>query len=229
MHRKTLRVQKNKQKSLQQNRAKRSQTIDTRMEDLFPSKEGVDYSTLKVTEEGKYSITRRRDAQRIMNILRTNFKNISNMKVTDATGCIGGDTINLAMHFKHVDSIEKNSENFEALKHNVKTYDLKNVTLHHDDSLKVFNWKTDVLYVDPPWGGKDYKNGTNLDLYMSDKRIDLWLEEVVVRKNRPEYIVLKLPANYNFSRLNELSNIEDIHAYQIRKYFIVCIRVHMKP
>jgi len=196
------------------------------MEDLFPSKEGVDYSALKITEEGKYSITRRRDAQRIMNILRTNFKNISNMTVTDATACVGGDTINLAMHFQHVDSIEKSSENYEALEHNVKTYELKNVTLHHDDSLQVFNWNTDVLYVDPPWGGKDYKNATNLDLYMSDKRIDLWLEEVVLRKNRPEYIVLKLPANYNFSRLNELTNIDDIHAYSIRKYFIVCLKVH---
>jgi predicted RNA methylase len=195
------------------------------MEDLFPSKEGVDYSTLKITEEGSYSITRRRDAQRIISILRTNFKNIETMSITDATGCVGGDTINLAFNFKHVDSIEKNNENFEALSHNIGVYELKNVTLHHADSTEIFDWYTDVLYVDPPWGGKDYKNGKNIDLYMSERRIDVWLEEVLRRRNRPQHVILKLPANYNFSRLNELSNVREINAYNIRKYYVVCIDV----
>lgn len=221
----TLRSKTN-HKTLRRNRAKRSRVVNTRMEDLFPSKEGVDYSTLKMTEEGLFSITRRRDAQRIINILRTNFKNIETMSVTDATGCVGGDTINLALHFKHVDSIEKNNENFEALSHNVKVFGLKNVTLHNDDSVKIFDWQTDVLYVDPPWGGKDYKSGKDIDLYMSEKRVDHWLEEVLKRKNRPQHIVLKLPANYNFPRLNELTNVKEIHAYNIRKYYLVCLDVH---
>jgi predicted RNA methylase len=196
------------------------------MEDLFPSKEGVDYSTLEMTEEGLYSITRRRDAQRIITILRTSFKNIEMMSITDATGCVGGDTINLALHFKEVYSIEKNNENFEALSHNIKVFGLKNVTLYNADSIDIFDWYSDVLYVDPPWGGKDYKSGKDIDLYMSEKRIDVWLEEVLKRKNRPCYIVLKLPANYNFQRLNELTNVEDIHAYSIRKYYLVCVDVH---
>jgi 16S rRNA G966 N2-methylase RsmD len=196
------------------------------MEDLFPQKEGIDYSKLKITEEGSYSITRRRDAERIMNILNSTFKNIKELTITDVTACIGGDTLNFALRFKHVHSIELNAENFEALTNNVQVYGCNNVTLHHADSVKLFNWNTHVLYLDPPWGGKDYKQHKDLDLYMSDKRLDEWLEEILFRKNRPQYIVLKLPSNYNFKRFNFLVNIDNIKPYQIRSYVLVIIAVH---
>jgi predicted RNA methylase len=198
------------------------------MEDMFPHKEGLDYSRLKTTEEGSYSITRRRDAERIIIILHNIFKDTKNMTITDCTACIGGDTLNFALHFKHVHSIELNHANFEVLTNNVGVYDLNNVTLHHADSVTLFNWNTHVLYVDPPWGGKDYKKNKNLDLFMSEKRLDVWLEEILSRKNRPEYVVLKLPSNYNFNRLNFLININHIKPYQIRSYVLVVITVH-KP
>jgi hypothetical protein len=80
--------------------------------------------------------------------------------------------------------------------------------------------------LDPPWGGKDYRQHTDLDLYMSDKRLDVWLEEILHRKNRPNYIVLKLPSNYNFKRFNFLVNVDSIKPYQIRSYVLVIISVH---
>jgi predicted RNA methylase len=198
------------------------------MEDLFPHREDIDYSALKTTEEGSYSITRRRDAERIINVMRILFKNIEKMTITDATACIGGDTINFAMNFGHVHSIEFKYDNFVALTNNVDVYKFQNVTLHHADSVLFFNWNTHVLYIDPPWGGKDYKKHTNLDLFLSEKRLDCWIEEILSRKNRPEYIVLKLPANYNFNRLNFLINVDCIRPYRIRSYVLVVITVH-KP
>lgn len=198
------------------------------MEDLFPKKEGVEYQKLKTTTEGSYSITRRRDAERIMIVIGNIFKETKTMTITDATACIGGDTLNFALKFGHVHSIELNEKNFEALENNVKTYDFHNVTLHHGDSTMLFHWNTNVLYIDPPWGGKDYKKHKELDLFLSDKRLDCWLEEILSRKNRPDYIVLKLPFNYNFKRLNFLLNIEYIRPYQIRSFVVVIITVH-KP
>jgi len=198
------------------------------MEDLFPKKEGVDYSLLKTTTEGSYSITRRRDAERIMIVLGNIFKDTSKMTITDATACIGGDTLNFALKFAHVHSIEICQENFDVLENNVKVYELHNVTLHRGDSTSIFNWNTNVLYIDPPWGGKDYRKHKELDLFVSEKRLDCWLEEILSKKNRPEYIVLKLPSNYNFKRLNFLLNIEYIRPYQIRSYVVVVITVH-KP
>lgn len=196
------------------------------MEDLFPRKEGVDYTMLKTTEEGSYSITRRRDAERIIVILRNIFKNMSSMTITDTTACIGGDTLNFASQFSHVHSIEINEQNFEALSSNVGVYGYNNITLYHADAVNVYNWNTNVLYIDPPWGGKDYRKHKHLDLFLSGKRLDCWLEEILSRKNRPQFIVLKLPANYNFTRLNFLINVDHIRPYQIRSYVLVVITVH---
>uniref|UniRef100_A0A6C0JQF3 Trimethylguanosine synthase n=1 Tax=viral metagenome TaxID=1070528 RepID=A0A6C0JQF3_9ZZZZ len=196
------------------------------MEDLFPRKEGIDYRLLKTTDEGSYSITRRRDAERIMIILRNIFKNMSSMTITDATGCIGGDTLNFASQFSHVHSIEINEQNFDALSNNVNVYGYNNITLYHGDAVKLYNWNTNVLYIDPPWGGKDYKKHKYLDLTLSGLRLDCWLEQILSRKNRPQFIALKLPANYNFNRLNFLINVDHIRPYQIRTYVLVIITVH---
>ena len=196
------------------------------MEDLFPYKPGVEYSKLMTTPEGSYSITRRRDAVRVVDILKSIFHNLDNIVITDATACIGGDTLNFGLNFENVHSIETNLKNFEALQNNVLVYDLKNITLHYGDSTKLFNWNTDILYVDPPWGGKDYRKTSNLDLFLSEIRLDMWLDEILTRENRPSFIVLKLPANYNFSRLNFLTNIDYIRPYQIRSYFLIIIGVH---
>jgi predicted RNA methylase len=153
---------------------------------------------------------------------------MSSMTITDATACIGGDTLNFASNFLHVHSIEINPENFEVLTNNVEVYGFLNITMHHGDSVKLFNWNTNILYIDPPWGGKDYKKHKQLDLFLSGKRLDCWLEEILSRKNRPEFVILKLPANYNFTRLNFLINVDHIRPYQIRSYVLVVITVH-KP
>lgn len=196
------------------------------MEDLFPRKEGLDYSRLQTTEEGSYSITRRRDAERIAYVFRNNFPNMKELTITDATACIGGDTLNFASQFAHVHSIEMKDDNFRALTNNVEVYGFQNITLHHADSTVLFNWNTHILYIDPPWGGKDYKRSQNLDLFLSNKRLDLWLEEILTRRNRPNYIILKLPVNYNFNRLNFLVNIDAIKPFQIRSYLLIIITVH---
>lgn len=197
------------------------------MEDVFPLKQGIDYTKLKLSKEGEYSVTRRRDADRILTSMKHSIGNLSDKTITDTTGCVGGDTIHFGLNFKQVDTIELKKENFAILQNNVSVYNLKNIRFHLGDSTQVFNWKTDVLYIDPPWGGPDYKENKSLDLYMSSRRIDNWLEEILLRKNRPNYIFLKLPSNYNFKRLNFLSNVDYIKPYRIRSYILVAITVHM--
>jgi len=197
------------------------------MDEVFPLRQGIDYTKLKLTEEGEYSVTRRRDADRILSIIKTVLKDTKSRTITDATGCVGGDTIHFGLNFQKVDTIEINSVNFEALQNNVSVYGLTNVTLHLGDATKLFNWKTDVLYIDPPWGGPNYKDAKSLDLNLSSKRIDEWIEEILLRKNRPNYIVLKLPQNYNFVRFNFLSNVDFIKPYRVRSYILVIITVHM--
>lgn len=191
------------------------------MEEIFPSYEGLRPELLQVTDEGKYSITRRRDSEQILKIVEHAVESFETKTVTDATACIGGDSINFALHCKKVIAIELKEDNYEVLKKNIRAYNLENIDALWGDSTILFNWHTDVLYIDPPWGGPKYKNYTNLILYVSNIRLDNWIEQVVQRKNRPSFIFLKLPMNYNFSTLLFLPNVSNVKYHPIRKFILV--------
>lgn len=185
---------------------------------LFPYKKGVSYSKLTMTPEGEYSITRRSDGEILLKHMKSVLKTLDDKHITDLTGNVGGDTILFGLHFKKVDSIELNPENYAALKNNVEVFNLPNVTLHHGDSTKLFNWKTDILYVDAPWGGPDYKEKTKLDLYLGEKRVDEFIKEVLQRSNRPDYVFLKVPRNYNFDRF------PGARKFKIRGFYILLVK-----
>lgn len=196
------------------------------MESVFPKREGIDYSALKLTEEGKYSITRRRDADHILSIVSSVVKNISQKSLTDATACVGGDTINFALNFREVHSIEYVRDNFDALKNNVEVYNLANVHLHYGDCTKVYNWASDVLYIDPPWGGPNYRNLDSVELFLGSTRLDVWLEDVLSGPYRPSYVFLKVPANYNSSPLQFLPNTKRLIFFRVRSFLLVCVEVY---
>ena len=189
-----------------------------KFEELFPKKSGVKYSKLKMTPEGEYSITKRKDGETLLKYMKSVLKTTKDKHITDLTGNVGGDTILFGLHFQKVDSIELNPENYEALQNNVEVFGLKNVTLHQGDSTKVYNWKTDVLYIDAPWGGPDYKEKAELDLYLGDKRVDEFVHEVLKRDNRPGYVFLKVPRNYKFDRF------ENIQKFRIRGYYLILVK-----
>jgi hypothetical protein len=192
---------------------------------IFAKKEGIDYDKLIITDEGKYSITKRKDGDRLLEIIRKEIKTTKDKIITDLTGCVGGDTILFGLNFKKVYSIEYNDNNYRALENNVKVYNLENVRLYHGDSTKIYNWNTDVLYLDPPWGGINYKENDRIDLYLGDIRVDIFIQEILQRENRPKCIFIKLPRNYNFGRLYKFKNIyKKIRNYTIRGYNIIFIK-----
>lgn len=133
------------------------------------------------------------------------------------------------MNFKHVDSIEYDKSNYDALKHNVSLYKLSNVNLYLGDTTKIYNnFCPDVIYFDPPWGGPDYKYKKNLDLYLGDVRIDDFIRNYILQTNRkcyPQYIILKLPFNYAWSRLKNLPFIDSLISTAIRNYNIVIFKI----
>ena len=193
----------------------------TRKKSLFPYAKGVSYDKLMMTPEGEYSITKRDDGKVLLKHMKSVLGKLSDKSITDLTGNVGGDTILFGLHFKEVHSIEMNAENFAALKNNVETFELKNVKLYHGDSTKLFDWKSDVVYIDAPWGGPDYKNKSNLDLFLGDTRIDLFVKNILARENRPDIVFLKVPRNYNFDRLNEFSYVEK---FRIRGFYVVAVK-----
>lgn len=193
------------------------------MDTVFPFKEDVDYTKLQMTPEGLYSITRRRDGERILAFLRNKIPHLSKRAITDATACVGGDTLLFSLYFRKVDSIEWKHDNCIVLRNNVDVFGATNVKIHEGDSSQIFNWKTDVLYIDPPWGGPDYYKQPSLDLYIGNFRLDVWIEEILKRDNRPQYIVLKVPQNYNFSRLHFMPYVNETHIFRIRRFAIMLL------
>jgi predicted RNA methylase len=195
----------------------------------FPVKEGVHMKDIQLTEEGKYSYTKRRDGDITIDFLKKHMGSLNGLTILDGTGNVGGDSILFGLNFKHVDSIEIDEDNFEALKHNVSLYKLSNVEVHNGDSTKLFDrFETDVVYFDPPWGGPDYKTKKELDLYLGKSRIDLFIKNEILSekaKHLPKYIVLKLPFNYNWSRLKFIKAIESSQMLKIRNYRILILKV----
>jgi len=191
---------------------------------IFAKKEGIEYDKLIITDEGRYSITKRKDGERLLEIIRKEIKTTEDKIITDLTGCVGGDTILFGLNFRKVYSIEYNENNYKALENNVKkVYKLENVKLLQGDSTKIYNWRTDVLYLDPPWGGINYRDNEKIDLYLGDIRVDIFIKEILERENRPRYIFIKLPRNYNFSRLYKFK-IKKIKNYILRGYNIIFIK-----
>ena len=172
-----------------------------RMEVLFPKKAGVDYSKLKMTPEGEYSITKRKDGEILLAHMKSMIKGIKAKSITDLTGNVGGDTILFGIHFKDVKSIEMNPENFDALKNNVEVFGLKNVDVMQGDSTKVYVWKTDVLYLDPPWGGPEYKKKDKVKIRFDNGSKLEDICDKIVEKKLCKLLVLKLPYNYDLTEL----------------------------
>jgi predicted RNA methylase len=190
---------------------------------MFPEKEGVNYANLRMTVEGEYSMTKRADGKKILQKMVSVMGSTQGKHITDLTGNVGGDTILFGLNFASVDSIEYNQDNFDVLKHNVKTYKLNNVNLHFGDSTKIYKWHTDVLYLDPPWGGPEYKTKENMDLFLGRIRIDNFLKKIVRKSWKPSYIFIKLPRNYNFERLENLEL--PMHNFTIRGFNLVALEV----
>lgn len=198
--------------------------------DWFPKKKGIDYSKLIISEEGMYSMTKNVDSEMIINAIKSVIgESLNSYSITDATANVGGDTIRFAMNFKNVNSVEINKSNYDVLKNNISVYNFDNINLYNNDIASVWNdlsIKTDILFIDPPWGGKDYMKKSKINLYLGDSPLNNFLgKNVLLNPNRPYYIFLKVPFNYDLDLIQNLPNVYDIQIFKIRKFYLVCLCV----
>jgi len=129
---------------------------------LFPN---VNFEKIQYDKEGLYSITHYDEANNISELIISNFNNKENLKILDGTGGLGGNTISFSKFFKNVTSIEIDKNRCDMLKNNIKLYNLNNIKIINDDSIKfllVNKENYDIYFFDPPWGGPDYKKIKNL-------------------------------------------------------------------
>jgi 16S rRNA G966 N2-methylase RsmD len=205
---------------------------------IFPPISNEKISQLMIDDESIKYITFTSSAQEITNIIMNNLgdfpcpvtsnnqkwimksldKKMKNLVITEMTAGVGGNVLNFAKYFKYVNAIEINTIRYNYLNKNIKLYDFNNVNCYNDDSLCLLINKDDIvqdiIFFDPPWGGKDYKLFTNLRLKFGNFSIEN-VCKVLFQRERNKMIVIKLPNNYDFDFFNE-----ELKDYQISKFVL---------
>lgn len=192
---------------------------------LFPTLSDEEkFNLLKIDIPSITYISYQRNADLITNLIIKNMKSInltpSESIITDATGGVGGNTLSFAPKFKLVNAIEIDKTRSEYLKNNVDVYNYTNVNVINGDSVeeikKIKNH--DIIIIDPPWGGSDYKKFKTLRLKMSETELEnlcLDIFNPTKMAKVPKMIALKLPLNYDVKYL-----YYKLHKYKIKKYIL---------
>jgi hypothetical protein len=129
--------------------------------------------------------------------------------ILDATACIGGNTYAFAKLFKHVHAVEIDHSRATMLKHNMTVLAVDStVTVHEGDFcvmwrslVREFDPKDAVVFIDPPWGGINYKYRRTISLKLGDYELsDLCLELDACFKA----LVIKVPYNYDYAHFKSV-------------------------
>lgn len=194
--------------------------IYKKIENYFINKNNINKSKLKISNVGMYSVTHSDDAIKITNIIKSYFD--ENITITDATANNGGNTIAFGLTFKNVNAVEIDKNEYDILVNNINVYKLKNIKLYNNDYLDVIDkLKQDVVFIDPPWGGKEYKKKTKLKLYLGNKTL---VNIIDILHNKCKAIVCKVPFNYDFYTLFKYGKYsKKIHLYVFKKYVVFVV------
>ena len=183
---------------------------------------------LKITDKGLYSISKYYDAKWISDIiikfLISENVDYSSENIIDGTSGIGGNTINFSKYFKFVYAIEINNVHFNVLNNNLEALSIKNVATYMDNFLNILNEvnNSNIYFLDPPWGGKSYKNYKYFNLKIG--KLPIYNIINILYDQKIKYVILKAPVNLNLSSIYENIKYENMSVFtNKKKSMILCI------
>jgi len=160
----------------------------------FISKEKRD--NLKIDPIGLYSISTPKNAEIITGYIKKYYKN-SNVVVTDAMAGVGGNTLSFASALYHVNAIELDESRSFFLISNLSLYKQNNVLCINADYFTIMHrLKQDIIFLDPPWGGKSYKDSESMTIQIGERTLESICDEIYENK-LCSMLLLKLPLNYD--------------------------------
>ena len=71
--------------------------------------------------------------------------------------------------------------------------------------------KQDLVFLDPPWGGTDYKKTISIDLFLDNINVVDIINNIY---HNTRHIAMKIPKNYNLNNVNK--NFWDWRIYPIK-------------
>lgn len=218
---------------------------------LFPCPPNKNFNNLMIDGESVSYITTPINSEIIATIIESLIPNtVSRSEVTilDGTACVGGDSISFGKMFGTVVATEIEEKRYNMLVNNLKEFELYNVVAVNEDCLKIFKRLNfiDIVYFDPPWGGKSYKTETLLRLSIGDMYIDEIVNFIFDKDDNStqlndltqksftrqcvrsdvKMVVLKLPKNYDLKSLYELTKSpkHTMLMYELPKMLIIAFK-----
>jgi len=179
-------------------------------ERLLTEKTSIDFTKFYTNEESQYSSLLPKHVKQVERVFKDWFNVIKkDILIIDATSHIGVDSIHFANMFtkSKIHSYEINKNTFDLLEKNIKVFDKqKQIEAFNDSFLNASIDKAYFIYIDAPWGGKNYKDTAmgKFELYLDNINIKEIARRLLVNK-KTKTVVLKVPDNYNFSDLNNFS------------------------
>jgi hypothetical protein len=182
---------------------------------------------LCLDDEALYSTTDQLTADKITRDLLKHLGREST--IADGTACIGGNTYSFAQTFTRVLAYEIDPKRASYLAHNMKILGMKNVECIHGDVITTLSQTVDCIFLDPPWGGPEYKKRERVQLYLSENPLS-----TVCKKLTPytTFFALKVPTNFDEQTFQQecegyLSPV--LRNTQLRKMHLLVYKVCIQP
>ena len=224
--------------------------INNKIARIFPVlKNFNNFSKIKIDEDSFCYITIREIAEIISKIICYHLLeyNLNPQKSTiiDYTAGVGGNILSFGKYFKSIYAIEIDELRADYLKNNIGVYGYKNITVVNKcaiefNNIDLITLNPNVVFVDPPWGGSNYKNNENLTLSLGNVQMEELVVDIVkkfsehytkiVELNPKEknnnynnkFIILKLPKNYNIEHFyNHIKSNNNFPNYNICLYLYI--------
>lgn len=182
---------------------------------------------LLLTNTGIYSVTGK-DGARFISDKIIQHMGTTKLTVTDCTANNGSDSIMFGFIFNKVNSIEIDPVNYKILKNNVNVFNLnKKINVIHGDTTVILEkLKQDVIYIDAPWGGSDYKKLKCVSLFLGKMELgDIYTKF----SGNAQLFVFKVPKNYDINNLLSVTK-KEMHIYPYiypegnLRYYVIVIK-----
>lgn len=155
-------------------------------------------SKLLLDNEALYSVTDQYTANKISRYIKRNIPDINT--IMDGTACIGGNTLSFTKTFSNVIAVEIDFTRYSYLCHNMHILGTNNVSIYNENVINVCKHTTqDMIFIDPPWGGPNYKSKHRINLYLGNKELSSVCIEIAPYT---KYIAIKVPTNFDIDTFN---------------------------
>ena len=177
---------------------------------IYSNVKKSDLDKLIFTEESLYSVSKIKGSKFLINVIKQYFNETKKVILTDATANVGSDSINLSYNLKKINAIELDDINYKALVNNINVLKVRNIETFNSDSNKIISkLKQDIIYVDAPWGGRDYKTKKKLDLFVGDFNISQFYFN---NQDFAKLFIFKVPYNYNLELMQKVAKV-NVHKF----------------